>query len=90
MMCDNQAAVFIANNKTFSMLTKHIEIDCHVTRHRIISWYISTPYVASTDQLADIFTKGLSVTSYDTFSRKLGLYDIYAPTWGGVWEAQYH
>ena len=61
------------------MRTKHIEIDGHVTRHRIIAEYISTPYVAFAEQLADIFTKGLSVTSYDTFSRKLGLYDIYTP-----------
>ena len=78
MMCDNQASIFIVNTKTFSMRTKHIEIDCHVTRHGIIAGYISTPYVASADQLADIFTKGLSVTSYDTFSLKLGLYDMYA------------
>ena len=83
MMCDNQAAMFIANNKTFSVRTKNIEIDFHVTRHCIISGYISTPYVASADQLADIFTKGLSVNSYDTFSCKLGLYDIYAPALGG-------
>ena len=79
MMCDNQAAMFIANNKTFSMRTKHIKIDCHVTRHRIIAEYISTPYVAFAEQLADIFTKGPSVTSYDTFSCNLGLYNIYAP-----------
>ena len=79
MMCDNQVAMFIANNKTFLCASKHIEIDCHVTWHRIIVRYISTPYVASTNQLADIFSKGLSVASYDTFSHKLGLYDIYAP-----------
>lgn len=27
MMCYNQAAMFIANNQTFLMRTKHIEID---------------------------------------------------------------
>ena len=79
MYCDNQAAIFIANNPTFHLRIMHIQIACHVIRHRILEGLICTSYVASSDQLADIFTKGLMASSYDAFSCKLGLIDIYAP-----------
>ena len=78
MLCDNQTAIFIANNQAFPMRTKNIKIDCHVIRHGIVNGLISTMYVTSADQLADILTKGLSVVSYDTFSSNLGLDNIYA------------
>ena len=61
MMRDNQAVMFIANNQTFPIRTKHIEIECHVIHHRIVIGIISTPYVASAYQLVDIVTKALAV-----------------------------
>lgn len=79
MYCDNQAAMFIANNLTFHLYIMYLDIACHVVHHRILDGLINTPYVASSDQLPNIFTKGLNISSYDAFSHKLGLIDIYTP-----------
>ena len=77
--CDNQADIFIARNSTFYERTKHIETNCHYIRDKVMSGVISTPHVASSHQLADIFTKSLVGISYDTTCTKLGMFDLYAP-----------
>jgi len=40
-------------------MTKHIEIDCHFIREKIVFGDIKTGFVKSSGQLADIFTKSL-------------------------------
>ena len=79
MYYDNQFVTFLSNNDTFHECTKHIEIDCHAIRHRVLDKFITTPLVGSSHQLANILTKGLRMTLYDSFSRNLGLYGLYAP-----------
>ena len=44
MHCDNQASIFIAGNIGFHKRTKHIEIDCHFIRDKVLMEVIFTPH----------------------------------------------
>ena len=59
LWCDNVSTLSIASNPVFHARIKHIEVDFHFVRERVLCKDLEVKFVSTVDQLADIFTKSL-------------------------------
>ncbi|GKC15487.1 ribonuclease H-like domain-containing protein [Tanacetum coccineum] len=75
--CDSNSAIKIAANLVFHERTKHLEIDLHFVREKVLKGVVKSVKVDSVNQIADVFTKGLGIIQHKFFLEKLGMYDIY-------------
>jgi histone deacetylase 1/2 len=73
LWCDNIGARYLSANLVFHARTKHIEIDFHFVRERVAQKLLDIRYIHTDDQLADGFTKPLSVAKMKEFRSNLNL-----------------
>jgi len=69
--CDNSGSLDIASNPVSHARTKHIEVDVHFIREKVLNKDIQLRYLSTIDQLADIFTKGLPADRFSFLRDKL-------------------
>ena len=74
--CDNQSAAHLAHNPIFHSQSKHIELNPHFVREKVLRHELDICYVPSVDQVADIMTKHLSTTQFSTLRSKLCVISI--------------
>ena len=77
--CDNKAAISIAHNPVLHDRTKHIEVDKHFIKEKLNTGIICMTYLPTTEQLADVLTKGLHKKQFDKLTSKLAMEDIFKP-----------
>jgi Reverse transcriptase (RNA-dependent DNA polymerase)/gag-polypeptide of LTR copia-type/Integrase core domain/GAG-pre-integrase domain/Domain of unknown function (DUF4219) len=72
---DNQSVLAVAKNPVYHSKTKHIDVCYHFTREAVASGHIRLQYCCSNDMVADILTKPLSKSRFQTLCLMLGLSD---------------
>ena len=70
LWCGNISALALASNPVFNARTKHIEVDYHLLREKVLNRDIFIKFISTSDQVADIF-KGLSSSWFMYLINKL-------------------
>lgn len=74
--CDNKSAIQMAHNPVLHHRTKHIAIDCHFTREKIIEGLLDLSYVPTSEQIADVLTKIIPSHQLQYLLSKLGMTEV--------------
>ena len=80
---DNQSAIKLIGNPEFHERSKHIETRYHFV-HQLLNDKINVRYIPTEDQVADVFTKGISFGKLASMKKMLGIRTSSDEPSGGV------
>ena len=69
VFCDNTSAINISKNLVLHSRTKHIDIRHHFIRDLVEDKVVSLEYVPTKGQIADILTKPLDVSRFESLTK---------------------
>ena len=73
LWCDNQSSGELAKNPVFHSRYKHIELDIHYIRDKVLQKQLEVRYIPTNEQVADVLTKSLSLPKFSYFRSKLNV-----------------
>jgi hypothetical protein len=73
LRCDNMGAKYLASNPVFHGRMKHVEIDNHFVRDKVLRKLLDIRFISTEDQVADGFTKPLPQGRLLEFQHNLNL-----------------
>lgn len=71
--CDNQSPSALASNPVYHARTKHIELDVHFVRDKVLDKKLEIRYIPSVEQIADCLTKSLPIPRFRYLVDKLNV-----------------
>jgi len=71
LYCDNLSAIRLVENPVFHARTKHVEVHYHFIREKVLKEEIELKHVRTENQVADLLTKSLSGSKFESFYHSL-------------------
>ena len=73
LWCDNLSAAHLACNPVFPSRGKHIELDLHLIRDKVLLNELIVSYIPSIEQVVDILTKNLPSSQFCNLRTRLSV-----------------
>ena len=77
MYCDNSSAILLTQNPVYHERTKHIDIDVHIVRDKVLEGVVKVLKVGTKEQVANGLTKSLDGPQHQIMVSRLLMKDPY-------------